>query len=160
MKTTAALADPELLMCGTLMTHRRGPEKLRPYLQVSIWCPYCRHHHYIQQVDACRLDGVIGPVTLPCRGDPYEGRPVYVGLDPEKAAENRRTYEAFTASLRRFETQRRLEHQLAASRAEERLYVKAFSDAAFSTPPIDHLASGWIPPINSFTHSPSPSPSM
>jgi hypothetical protein len=135
MKTTAALADPELLLAGTLMTHRRGPEKLRPYLQVSTWCPFCRHHHYFPFVDVFRLDAVIGPVTMPCRGSPYAGRDVYIGLDPEKGAENKRIYEAFRSSLRRHETQRRLERQLQVSRAQERAYLREFPDAAFSSPP-------------------------
>jgi hypothetical protein len=155
MKTVSALADPQLLLAGTLMTHRRGAEKGRPYLQISTWCPYCRHHHYFQWVDIFRLDAVIGPVTMPCRSSPYADRDVYIGLNPEAAVENRRTYEAFTASLRRHETQKRLEHQLASSRAQDRAYLRDFPDAIYSCPPVDHLGAGWSPTISTLNQSPS-----
>jgi hypothetical protein len=92
---------------------------------------------------------------MPCRGSPYAEYDVYIGLDPEEAGENRRTYEAFTASLRRHETQRRLERQLASSRAQERAYMRDFPDAIYACPPVDHLGAGWSPTASTFNHSPS-----
>jgi hypothetical protein len=156
MITSAALADPnDVLLVGDLMVHRKGAEPRRPYLQVAAWCPFCRHEHFLPWPDVFRLDSV-EPVELPCRGGPqFGGRRVFVGLDPGRRAEQKRISDDFAASLRRFLVQRRLERQLVESRLGDRSYLRDFPEAAFSTPPVDRLGSGWPPPIqNTSNHAP------
>jgi hypothetical protein len=141
MRTAATLADPAVLLAGTLQVHRRGPERGRPYLQVSIWCGYCRHHHYLPWPDVFRvdLDAIVGPLSMPCRGSPWGDREVYLGLDSEHRAAHAKIAEGFAASLRRYEVQKKLERQLVMLRAEDKLYVKEYPDGIHKREPIDHL---------------------
>jgi hypothetical protein len=136
---------------GSLEIHRRGPERLRPYLQVHVWCPHCRSYHTFPRPDSFRLEATVGPVEMPCRCRPFDGKAVYLGLDPDSRAEQRRLAESFQASLRRWNIQRRLERQFAESRAESRAYLRECPEAASSCPPVDHLhGGGWPPMTNTF----------
>jgi hypothetical protein len=143
MITSAALADPDVLLVGDLQVHRKGAEPRRPYLQCVAYCPTCRHEHFFPWPDVFRLDSV-EPVELPCRGGlQFPGRRAFVGLSPRRRAEHQRIADDFAASLRRFLVQRKLERQFAESRAADRSYLRDCPDVIHSTPPMDHLQGGW-----------------
>jgi hypothetical protein len=157
MLTTESLRSPtDILLVGDLFIHRNGPEPRRPCLALSVHCPACRSPHEFGWPDLSRPDSV-QPVDLPCPGgSPFPGRRVFAAIDPNHRAENRRTQEDFAAKLRRFLVERRLERDWLDSQAEERKYFRDFDGQPLS-PPVDHLAAGWIPPLNSFPHPLSPS---
>ena len=118
MRTTAALQDPDVLLAGDLTVYRDryGPERGRPRLSLSFFCPPCRHVHAVPWPDQ-REDTSLGPIDPPCRDCPWGDRRVFVAIHPERLTANRRVAEEFQASLRRHLIQRRLEDN---SRSRER----------------------------------------
>jgi hypothetical protein len=156
MKTIAALQDPDVLLVSSLETHRRGPEKLRPDLQIHVWCPHCRHHHHFPWPESFRLEAALGPVEMPCRCRPFDGKAVYLGLDPDQRGAQRWLAESFRATLRRFEIQRRLERQFAETRAADRSYLRDFPEAIHSSPPVDYLGAGRPPMTATFNQPRQP----
>jgi hypothetical protein len=141
MLTTAALQDPDVLIAGSLLSHRRGPVRGRPHLVVRVWCPECRHEHCFPWPDDARHDAAI-PAILPCRDCPWSGRRVYVGLDPARHDETRRVAEGYTLQLRRFLIRDRLERELEMERAAfARRYAAANLRGATPGPAADHPAA-------------------
>jgi hypothetical protein len=121
MVTTAALADSDVLLVGTLHQHRRGTIAGRPYLQIVVHCPICKAPHYLPWPDTFRLDSA-EMVTAPCPKGPWAGGRVAVSLDPDRMAEHRRMASDFAARLRRWKTEARLREQFATERSKERAY--------------------------------------
>jgi hypothetical protein len=128
MMTIHAIKKPDVLLVGALDTHCRGPEKLRPYLVVVVPCPYCHDSHTFPWPTEFRPDAAIGPVDVPCCSPEYAGKRVFVCLDPSRRAGFERFAGEYRASLRRWETQKKLEREWIILNDEERVYVRDYPD--------------------------------
>jgi hypothetical protein len=137
--TVAALRARDVLLAGSLLSHRLRPVRGRPELVVRVWCPECRHEHCFPWPHDARHDSAV-PATLPCRDCPWSGRRVYVGLDPARHDENRRVSEEYVLQARRFLIRDRIERELEMERAAfERRYAAGDFRGATAGPPAGHL---------------------
>ncbi len=121
MRTLLALASDEPVLYGRLGCHRFGPDRGRPTLSLAAWCPWCKDRHAadVPEALAGRLDIAI-PINAPCRVGAFAGRTIHLVIDPDHAAEARRTIRHHGQALRRFLVERRLRHQFAESRRHAR----------------------------------------
>ncbi|MHB1210361.1 MAG: hypothetical protein ACYC1I_11755 [Acidimicrobiales bacterium] len=115
-RSIASLEDPDALFVGVLEVHRMGPEKGRPALMATSWCPTCRHSHSWSWPDDLPLDAIV-QIDLCCRDKSVADRPAFLALDDSRVEQNRRTASAFRGQLRRWLVKGRMYARFARQRA-------------------------------------------
>lgn len=114
--TASSLEDPDVLLRGVLSIHHRGPERRRPYLMVTAYCPVCRHDHFFPWDDEFPLSAII-PVELPCRDREIASRDGYLGLEDDRHEDNQRVMIEFRRLLARYKARKRMYGYFAMNRA-------------------------------------------
>jgi hypothetical protein len=101
MKLHRSLSPTDALLVGRLSVEQDRLHRGRPYLTISVWCPFCkRMHDHGWDDPPVRSDAVTYRVSH-CHTSMLD-RGYWIGLDPAARDHNREVLRQFTAMLARW----------------------------------------------------------
>lgn len=94
--TRRSLKPGQPLLLGSLFIHDRPRARVRPALGVEVYCPCCHDRRHVHGWGAEeRVDAVSHRASHCVAGSLFAADGYWIGLDPSRKAENRKTLAEF-----------------------------------------------------------------
>lgn len=90
MKTRRSLRPDDALLVGRLSLHTEGAIPRRPFLCITVWCPWCHDRHIHGWDDPPFRSDAVSHRVSHCHQGPLAQGGYWIGLDPAHAPHNRK----------------------------------------------------------------------